>query len=249
MPRIVTKAELHRTALRALAPDETPAYLSRHSGLPGPRGNLELLAAFGDVADPGLIMTLATDSPDEYLRSCGTAALGRLILDGTGPARHVLIATLRARAGDLSWRVREAVAMALQRVGDGDPETLRRLVAVWVGDPSPLVRRAAIAGICEPRLLRSQATATAALAACDVASASLAATPVSVRRDPGLRTLRQALGYCWSVAVAGDPRDGLAAFARLTDSEDPDIAWIVRENRKKARLARLLADTEGTVLT
>lgn len=54
-----------------------------------------------------------------------------------------------------------------------------------------------------------------------------------------MRTLRQGLGYCWSVAVAGDPVTGLEAFAAL-DVTDPDVAWVVRENRKKARLRRLL---------
>ena len=55
-----------------------------------------------------------------------------------------------------------------------------------------------------------------------------------------MRTLRQALGYAWSVAIAAVPDDELAAFARLEADDDPDIAWIVRENRKKARLKRLL---------
>ena len=55
-----------------------------------------------------------------------------------------------------------------------------------------------------------------------------------------MRTLRQALGYCWSVAVAADPEHGLPRFLALSASPDPDVAWVVRENRRKARLARLL---------
>ena len=47
------------------------------------------------------------------------------------------------------------------------------------------------------------------------------------------------LGYCWSVAVAADPVTGLAAFAAL-DASDPDVAWVIAENRKKKRLAALL---------
>ena len=54
-----------------------------------------------------------------------------------------------------------------------------------------------------------------------------------------MRTLRQALGYCWSVAVAADPESGLAAF-RALDESDPDVAWIVRSNAGKARLTGLL---------
>ncbi|MGO1335419.1 MAG: HEAT repeat domain-containing protein, partial [Cellulosimicrobium funkei] len=147
---------------------------------------------------------------------------------------------LRARASDGSWRVREAAAMALQRIGDAEPATLRALVASWVADPDPLVRRAAVAGICEPRLLRDPATATAALDACAAATASIGALPADARRDPDVRTLRQALGYCWSVAVVGDPSTGVPRFAALRGSSDPNVAWVVRENEKKARLRRVL---------
>jgi hypothetical protein len=55
-----------------------------------------------------------------------------------------------------------------------------------------------------------------------------------------VRTLRQALGYCWSVAVAAAPAAGLPRFQALEEYDDRDVAWIVRENRRKARLAKLL---------
>ncbi len=55
-----------------------------------------------------------------------------------------------------------------------------------------------------------------------------------------VRALRKALGYCWSVAVAADPAAGLARFRALEHDDDSDVQWIVRENSKKSRLARLL---------
>jgi hypothetical protein len=48
------------------------------------------------------------------------------------------------------------------------------------------------------------------------------------------------LGYCWSVAVAADPPNGLTRFIALESTDDADVRWIVRENAKKARLAKLL---------
>lgn len=234
--------ERHREDLRGLLgdPGAVRAHLSAGSGLPGPRANLELLGAFADIAPAGLVLALA-DDPDDYLRCCGTDGVGRLVLESPAADRDPLTALLRARAADGSWRVRESAAMALQRIGDGEPGTLRALVADWAADPDPLVRRAAVAGICEPRLLRDPATAAAALDACAAATATIAALPAADRRDPGVRTLRQALGYCWSVAVAGDPDAGLPRFAALRASDDPDVAWVVRENEKKSRLRRLLA--------
>lgn len=236
--------EGHREALRPLLGDPAAvrAHLTSGSGLPGPRANLELLGAFADVAPADLVLAFA-DDPDDYLRCCGTDGVGRLVLDATTGDRGLLTALLRARAADPSWRVRESAAMALQRIGDAEPGTLRALVAAWVVDPDPLVRRAAVAGVCEPRLLRDRATATAALDACATATAALAALPADERRAPGVRTLRQALGYCWSVAVAGDPAAGLPRFAALRASDDPDVAWLVRENETKTRLRRLLEAT------
>jgi hypothetical protein len=78
------------------------------------------------------------------------------------------------------------------------------------------------------------------VAACARATANLLALPAAQRRTPEARTLRQALGYCWSVAVAADPVPGLPAFLAL-EEDDPDLAWIVRTNRTKSRLRRLLA--------
>lgn len=85
----------------------------------------------------------------------GLVAMGRLF--GGGHDRHVEV--LHDRASDDRWRVREGVAIAVQRACDDDPER----------------------GFALPR------------------------------------------------------------FVALESSTDPDVAWIVRENHKKARLQRLLA--------
>jgi hypothetical protein len=152
---------------------------------------------------------------------------------------------LRAYASDDRWRVREGVAMALQRLGDADLPRLLRLVHDWVGDRDPLVQRAAAAGMCEPRLLVAPEAAATAVEVCRRATEALAAVPPDRRRDAGVRVLRQGLGYCWSVAVAADPAPGLAAFAELERSDDPDVAWVARENRRKRRMA-VLASRPGS---
>ncbi|WP_199176401.1 hypothetical protein [Actinomyces qiguomingii] len=42
-----------------------------------------------------------------------------------------------------------------------------------------------------------------------------------------------------SVAVASDPQEGLAAFNAL-DVGDPDVAWIVTQNRRKKRRCNVI---------
>jgi hypothetical protein len=108
-------------------------------------------------------------------------------------------------------------------------------------DPDPLVQRAAVAGVCEPRLLRPPAAAAIALEICATVTATVAARPRERRRSDNVRSLRQALGYCWSVAVAADPGAGVPRFLALADDPDPDVMWIVRENGRKARLVSALS--------
>lgn len=229
----MTKVDDYRATLAGLR-DWMP-YLAANSALPGPRGNLELVAACGEEADVVRAEQLVA-SGDEFATVCGLVALGRHL--GAGDDGH--LATLRAHASDERWRVREGVAMAMQRAGDDDPDRAFTIAERWAGDPDPLVRRAAVAAVCEPRLLHDPAYARRALALLDRVTADLARSPASERRAPASRTLRQALGYGWSVAVAALPAEGLAAFSRLEASDDPDIAWVVRENHKKKRLRRLL---------
>jgi len=229
----VTKVEAHRAALRQLT-DWLP-YLDANSGLPGPRGNLELVAACGEEADVARAEELI-ESADEFATVCGLVALGRHL--GTGDRRHIEV--LHRGAADERWRVREGAAMALQRASDDDPERGFALAEQWATDRDPLVRRGAVAAVCEPRLLRAEVFARRALALVDRVTRDLLLVPAADRRTSSVRTLRQALGYGWSVVVAALPDVGLPMFRDLATIDDPDIAWIVRENRKKARLQRLV---------
>ena len=226
------RREQYREAL-AGAPS-WPEYLREHSGLPGPRANIELAQAAADEGDPAMFDALiGTD--DEYLVFCGVLGLGRLLAEGQDTS-----ARLRDHATDARWRVREAIATALQRLGDADPARLVQLAGDWAGDDDPLVQRAAAAAVCEPRLLARPETQACALDVCVRATRWLAGLPADRRRDDDVRVLRQALGYCWSVAVAAHPAAGLPLFLALAEVDDKDVAWIVRENGRKARLAKLL---------
>jgi hypothetical protein len=233
---VTTRRDGYREALGTLGRRSWPAYLREHSGLPGARANLELAEAVADSGDAALFARLIA-ADEEYLVFCGVVGLGQLLAGGPDAE---LETELRRHASDNRWRVREAVALALQRLGDADLARLRRLTLVWAEDADPLVQRAAVAGVCEPRLLRTPESRAHALALCEAVTDSLAASPALERPGDDVRALRKALGYCWSVAVAADPAAGLPLFTVLSGRDDPDLQWIVRENRKKNRLARLL---------
>jgi len=159
---------------------------------------------------------------------------------------------LRRAAGDSRWRVREMVAAGLQRLLAADWAPTCSALRAWPAVGEPLLARAAAAAVAEPALLTSPERAANALAIQEAATEVLRAVPLAGRRAPDVRTLRQALGYTWSVVVAADPATGFPALHRLCATADADLRWIARENARKTRLARwpaqvarVLAAAEG----
>lgn len=219
-------------ALRGLRGRELLDVLTAHSGLPGPRANLSLLHAVVRAADPALITHLESTG-DEYAVMCAAASRGARADDPGNRER------LRSLAADDRWRVREEVAIGLQLLGDRDIASLMRIAREWAGAADPLLQRAAVVALCEPRLLREPGAVSAAVEICSAATAQFVGWSDRRRRSPGARTLRQALGYCWSVVVAASPDVVLETFLGL-DTDDPDIAWIVATNLQKTRLSRIV---------
>ena len=206
------------------------AYLESHSGLPGPRANLELVEVAEDLAPAEALLRWSASS-DEFLALCGTAGLGRFALDD----RKVL-PRLKELAADPRWRVREGVAIALQRLGKQDMSRLIKEMESWA-DGSAYVKRAAAAGLCEPPLLKDPKQVKRVLAVLDRITRSLAGT--KDRKSEEFRVLRTALGYCWSVAAAASPVDGKAALESWLRSRDPDVRWIMKSNLGKSRMSAL----------
>jgi hypothetical protein len=246
----VSRRDDEDAAFRAAADRE--GYLRSHSALPGPRANLELLdvaSAAASRADLERWASLGPDAapentPDCFLACVGTVGLGRLVASGY----RSLLPRLRRASGDPRWRVREAVAMALQAWGDVDPQALLGELPAWVS-ATPLEGRAAMAALCEPRLLGDPTMVAGTLAILDRLTASVRDS--HDRRADGVRVLRKALGYGWSVAIAADIELGLPAFERWLQDPNPDVRWIVRQNLGKARLARAAPawlDTARTLL-
>ncbi len=229
------KREAYRQTLRSLS--DWDAFLLTESGLPGPRANLELVQAVADEGGPERFARYLTytpnrapvNSPEVFLAVCGVVGLGRLLAEGDRDQLPVL----RRCANDPRWRVREAVAMALQRWGEVDMAALLIAMQEWAAG-SRLEQRAAVAAVCEPRLLHDPRQVKRVLKLLDQVTASIARE--TERKAEDFKTLRQALGYCWSVAVAALPPEGRAALERWLSHPDPDVRWIMRENLKKNRL-------------
>ena len=234
----MVKADEYRRILRSSS--EWDVYLLEKSGLPGPRGNIELAQAVGEEGNLSLFQRYIAfspseapvNSPGEFLVFSGILGLGRLLAEGD----HSQLPILRGFAKDPRWRIREAVAMALQRLGDVDMDRLIREMEQWSKGP-PLEKRAAAASLCEPRLLKESSHAIAVLNILDEITSSI--EQIDNRRSAEFLVLRKGLAYCWSVATASQPEEGKKLMEKWLGRADPDISWIMKQNLKKARLARM----------
>jgi len=239
----MSKVEYYREILRESSDWE--AYLLRESRLPGPRGNIELAKAAAEEGTAewfDYLLTFdstvaPTNTPQELLAFCGVLGLGKLLEGGNLEA----MVTLKQCASDERWRIREGVAMALQRYGSSELDALMIEMDEWSGG-NLLERRAAAAGLCEPVLLVETHVGIRVLQLLDRITGSL--LEEKDRRSNEFRTLSKALGYCWSVAVAAHPDIGKPYMEKWMDSDDPSIRRIMKQNLKKKRLLR--ADPEWT---
>jgi hypothetical protein len=237
----VGKVERYRETLRTL--QDWDLFLLQESGLPGPRANLELARAVAAEGDVELFERFLffdaerapTNSPEEFLAFCGVLGLGRLLSEG----EKQVLRTLRAHASDPRWRIREGVALALQRLGEVSMESLLHEMGRW-SQGNLLERRAAAAALCEPKLLGREKYARRVLQILDRITASIG--EIEDRRSDEFRALRKGLAYCWSVAVAASPEKGKKLMERWLCSDDKDVLWIMKENLRKKRLTRLDAE-------
>jgi hypothetical protein len=234
----MSKIDEYRAILRTL--ENWDSFLLRESGLPGKRGNLELAQAVADEGseelfkrylsfDPG---KAPVNSPYEFLAFCGVVGLGRLLSEG----KMEVLKTLRPYASDPRWRIREGVAMALQRLGRMDMDLLLQEMEQW-SKGNPLEKRAAAAALCEPKLLREGKHIERVLQILDEITTSIQST--EDRKSDEFKALRKGLGYCWSVAAVALPDEGKKMMERWFSSDDKDVLWIMKENLRKKRLTRM----------
>ncbi len=230
----MSRTEDYRLTLRTL--DDWVPFLMKNSGLPGPRGNLELAYA---VAREGsqkqfqhfLTFQAQENTPEVFVVFCGVVGLGKL-----AARQPELFDRLREYSSDPRWRIREAVPTGLQLTGDQDMDFLLSEMKKWIKG-NWYEKRATAATLAEPRLLKQPKHAKQVLQVLDKITSSMETDDKS--RDESFKILRQGMGYCWSVAVAAFPEAGKPMMESWLSSEDKDIRWMMKENLKKNRLVKM----------
>lgn len=227
---------------------ELAELLVSNSQLPGPRANLELIdvvantAAANSELAPVFAAWLEIESgpndPREFLPATAAVALGAIYPSAEPATRVAITRQLRSAANDARWRVREGVAMGLQRIGEADFPTLIGQLSEWSIDGSLLEQRAIVAALAHPPILKRRDAALNALRMGEQVAMSVVDTPVDRRRTEQFKVLKQGLSYALSVLVAAAPEEGFAMLRRLIETADRDLLAIVRANLGKARLAK-----------
>ena len=233
----MSKITDYRETLKRL--DNWIPYLKKESGLPGPRGNLELAHAVAQEGNKKQFQKLISfeaeeNTPEVFLVFCGVMGLGKL--SATKPK---LFDQLRGYASDPRWRVREAVATGLQLAGDQDMNLLLKEMQKW-SKGNWYEKRAAAAALAEPRLLKDARQLKQVLQLLDGITASI--TEAASPKEEAFKVLRQGMAYCWSVAVAASPEAGKPLMEKWLDSPNKDVLWIMKENLIKNRLLKMDAE-------
>ena len=235
-------------------------YLRDQSRLPGTRANLELVHSLSNLLaaivpeQPEQVWllvhylvqdekTVERNTPDEFVVLCGVVAFGACATVRTEWHTEVF-EMMNLFACSKSWRVREGVAMALQRLLPVNPQDTIDFLIELATKGNCFQQRASIAAIAEPPLLQAQSMIDAALAIQRIVLERLHELSNTIRKREDARALRQSLGYTLSVVTAAAPEKGFALMRDCAGWNDSDINWILRENLKKKRLAKFVEHTE-----
>lgn len=216
-------------------------YLYENSNLPGPRGNLTLLHEFSrDAREDDIQRCLnyitpdVSNSPEEFVGMCGIVSYS---VAHRNDVEQVL-SFLKPYAGHSSWRIREAVAISIQEISDGNLKEVLLSVQGFI-DGNDFEKRAVVAGFCEPKLLISRESNLRIL---EILYAITEGLNHDRKLDDGGTSLRKALGYGWSVVVSSIPDEGKKLFVKMFDLNGKHVTWIIRENLKKNRMLKMDAE-------
>ena len=98
-------------------------------------------------------------------------------------------------------------------------------------------KRAVVAGLCEPKLLKEEKIATMVLKVLNEITEVL---DHNNKLSDEEESLRKALGYGWSVVIVHAPENGKRVFEKLiNEKKGKHIRWMIRENLKKNRLIKM----------
>jgi hypothetical protein len=226
------------------------SFLIANSGLPGPRGNLTLsheaaekIAALwsSDIVFAKTLLQSWETSKVEYLRHCFAVACGAVCRDHS-ETRTELVPKMRRCLYDQFWRTREGVMFGLQEMTVKEPAYVVTLLEDWCREPDAMLLRNAVIVLSEPRLLKADPKVIASCLSFHKRAISFyRKSSKAERKTSDFQLLKKTLGFSASVLISVDPTH-FPLLEEWATNDDADVRWIVKENLKKARIAKAFPD-------
>lgn len=230
--------------------------LVKHSRLPGTRPNLELAEAFAAScasrsakdakavdALVGAMVTMDADRAPgatelEFLPMCGVYAAGFRV--ASDPRATKMMALLHDAAEDLRFRVRDAVVVALGKIGAVRGDELVHEVNGWMDGffHAAAVLRALVGAGWLTRI----DDAAGACALLDAGFRTLDGAPRSASRYPGFKALVEAFRAAPAPLALRFGAPVLAVLENFASCKDPDLRALVRESVSDAKLTARFPD-------
>lgn len=233
--------------------DELEHRLQEESHLPGPRGNLTLASDFADgfkssevsfeawaLLDRWIHITevnASTGNPREFLPFCAMQAMGAHFTFADDSKKQNILVLIKEAMSDPRWRMREAAAMALQRIGERQFIVIQRLFNSMLDQSNGFERRAFMAALAHPPLLKELEHVQYALRLSEQILDDIIMNKIRYMTEE-FRILSKGLEYAISLFVEREPIAGFVMLTRFAVIEDKRIRKIVKSNLSKARLAK-----------
>lgn len=229
-------------------------YLCGNSNLPSPRGNLTLAYKFAECFEKVTVRKellellikwvsisfeeAPVNNPKEYLPFCGILSLGAHYYFSDEKTKDLIMEQFKIAMNDKRWRTREGAAMGFQLIGEKDFGQLKKYFSYWYNNSSYLEKRAFIAALAHPPILKDKEIAEFSLKISnDILSDILNLNKVD-RHTEEFKALSKGLQYALSVFAADLPGEGFDMLKKYAAINDPDIKKIIKANLGKARLTK-----------
>ncbi len=243
---------------------EIEDYLSSNSNLPGPRGNLTLAFKFAECFEKESVgkdlldllvkwvnipeADAPTNNPREFLPFCGILSLGAHYYYAGKDVKSLIMDQFKIAMNDKRWRTKEGAAMGFQKIAEKDFSCIREYFDLWYQGSSFAEKRAFIAALAHPPILKDKEVALFSLKMSENILEDVLSTAKEKRKTEEFTVLSKGLQYALSVFVADLPDEGFELLKKYAQINDPELRKIIKSNLGKSRLTKKYASEVDEVL-
>lgn len=245
--------------------NELEIFMITNSNLPGRRANLELSYAFADcfqsinISDIHWhllnkwisisVLEAPVDDPKEFLPFSAIQALGSLHTLSDTIQKENITNTIKNSANDTRWRIREAVAMAFQRIAENNFAIINEIFSDWINNSSLLEKRAIIATLAHPPILNDDNNVLFCLDITEKILTHIIVLDTNIRKTEEYKALKKGLEYTISVFVEKLPEQGFDLLLNWAQNDNIHIKKIIKQNIGKSRLKKKYSNEINKVLS